>query len=113
MKAVRGLGNIEILTSYLLIAWSEERVLWNSGLEEMCAVLREDFGEVGMSRHRFDLLQRLNQTFWRFDHWLDPPERFDPDRMPCRREEITGHYGKLQDILLEMIGEAYFRTSYL
>jgi len=113
VKAVRGLGDIEILKSYLLIAWSEERVLWNSGLNEMCAVLREDFGGVGTGHHRADLVQLLDQILNRLKQGFEPPERFGLYRTPRSHEEIKDHYEKLKNILLEVNVEAVSRTSYL
>ena len=57
VKAVRKLKDTEILTSYLLLLWSEWNPLWDdSSVDEMCASIREDLGGIGVGHHRADLI---------------------------------------------------------
>lgn len=67
VRQVRALKDLELLKSYLLLVWSE----WvyiddpSGGLAEMQATIREDFGGIGMWRHRKDLIKRLDHVLWR------------------------------------------------
>ena len=78
VQHIRELGDTEILKSYLLLVWSE----WNCPLtfrrEEMLLLIVEDFGGIGMQRHREDLIGRL-------DHVLEQlglgPEHFEHESM--------------------------------
>ena len=56
---VRGLGDIEILKSYFLLAWSELGFLDDSCFAGMQVSIREDFSGIGMGRHRKDLIEQL------------------------------------------------------
>ena len=111
VKAVRELGDIEILKSYLLIVWSEWDQLWDNGFHEMCVSLCEDFGGVGMGHHRADLIQRLDQILQRLDRGFELPKWFDVDHMLSSREKMKDQYEKLRDVLLEVNLEAVSRTS--
>ena len=59
---VRGLGSIQILKSYLLLAWSEWSLIDNQsgGLAEMQRSIQEDFCGIWMVWHRKDLIKRLD-----------------------------------------------------
>ena len=96
---IRGLGDIEILKSYLLIAWwnrdspdnsgstEMKDSLDNSGFAEMKDSIRKDFAGVGMSRHRRDLIKELEEV----------------------REKDFGserEYGELKELLLQVDMEA-------
>ena len=61
---VRSLGDIEILKSYLLLAWSDPDGVdgWLGGLNEMQVSIREDFNGIGMVHHREDLIRQLNDS---------------------------------------------------
>jgi len=112
VKAVRGLGDIEVLKSYFLLAWSEWNALWDEGFDEICASLREDFGGVGMDHHRADLIQRLDQILGQLDQGLGFLKRRNPNLRQRRFQNMKDQYGKLKDILLEANNEAVARTSY-
>lgn len=58
-KVIRALEDIETLTSYLLLVWSEWDSLMPRGFNEMCASIREDFSGKEMGYHRKRLLPRL------------------------------------------------------
>ena len=112
VKAVRGLGDIEILKSYFLLVWSEWDSLQDEGFDEICGSLHEDFGGVGMGHHRFDLVQRLDQILGRLDPGFENLERRRdfPEPNPQKKRD---QYEKLKDILLEMNIGATSRGSYL
>jgi len=56
MQQVRGLKNIEIVKSYLLVVWSEWDSLRYSGFLMMCKCIREEFSGVEASSHRAELV---------------------------------------------------------
>ena len=112
VKAIRGLGDVEILKSYLLLTWSEWNALLSDVFDEMCASLREDFGGVGMGHHRVDLIQRLDQIPGRLDQGLGRLRRLNPNIMQRRSKRMKDQYGTLKDILLEVNLEAISRMSY-
>ena len=69
VEVVRGLRDIEILKSYLLLVWSE----WDTpaGCDEMCTSIREDFSGIGMGHHRAELIRRLDHVLGQLDRGLE------------------------------------------
>jgi len=103
MRAVRTLKDVEILKSYLLLIWSEWDEPWWVGFSEMCALLREDFGGIGMGHHREDLLRRLDYVLGRLDLG---PEHLHPKLTAHLIWCLRKRYEKLRDVLREVDGEA-------
>jgi hypothetical protein len=60
VRIVQGLGDIETLTAYLLLVWSEWQ--YQYAIEEMCALIRNDFSGIRMGYHRKKLLQHLDHV---------------------------------------------------
>jgi len=60
VRTVRALGDIGILTSYLIVIWSASGALDDDGFAEMEISVREDFKGVGMGYYRAELIQRLD-----------------------------------------------------
>ena len=85
---IRGLGDIEILKSYLLIIWQNRISLSHSGFAEMKASIMEDFAGVGMSRHRRDLIKKLEEVR---QYW---------------NESYRPRYKELKELLLQVDMEA-------
>ena len=85
---IRGLGDIEILKSYLLIVWQNRISLDPSGFAEMKASIMEDFARVGMSPHRRDLIKELEGV------------------RGCLYEVDRQLYKKLKELLLQVDMEA-------
>ena len=85
---IRGLGNIEILKSYLLAVWQKRCPLDTSGFAEMKVSIKKDFAGVGMSRHRRDLIKWLKEVR------KGPFQRNEPE------------YGELEELLLQVDMEA-------
>jgi len=111
VKVVRRLNDIEILKSYLLIAWSEWDTLQDFGFEEMCASLREDFCGIGMGRHRADLAQRLDHILEQLDRGLGYLEEHGPNLDECSRQGMKCQYRKLREVLLEIDTKMITRMS--
>ena len=102
VRHIRGLGDIEILKSYFLLVWSEWDQLLECCLYEMATSIREDFGGIGMFRHRRDLTERLNCVLRQMDQEPGYNKRRNPtiDEDDIRiGKEI---YEKLKEVLLEV-----------
>jgi len=106
LQAVRALKDIETLKSFMLLVWSEWNGPYSHGLKEMHTAIREDLGEIGMWRHREDLLRHLDHVLDQLDLGLEHLQQHDPDLdeadIPRRRDQ----YGTLRGRLLEVDGEA-------
>jgi len=98
-RAVRTLGDTEILKSYLLLIWSEWDEPWWAGLNEMCASLREDFNGIGMEHHRQDLLRQLDNVLGRLDLGPEHPYAKLDTHLIQRSKK---RYGKLREVLREV-----------
>ena len=93
VQTVRGLNDIRVLTSYLILVWSEHGGhLDSEGFVEMKVSAREDFNGIGMGCHGVELIQRLN-------HILG-----NPNRGPGI--ETRDEYRKLRKILQDVNQEA-------
>ena len=67
IQTVRALNDIGILTSYLIMIWSEWKRPDCNGYPDMQMSVREDFNGIGMSRHRAELIQRLDYILGELD----------------------------------------------
>ena len=112
VKTVRGLKDTDILKSYLILLWSEWNPRWGSNFDEVCAAIREDFGGIGMGRHRADLIQQLDHTLGQLGRGLEHLRQHKPTLKEGDIQGMKDHYGKLKDVLLETNVEAIARTSY-
>jgi len=104
VQTVRRLGDIEILTSYLLLVWSEWNYLYPDGLDEMCASIREDFGGIGIGQHRKDLLQHLSRVLGQLDLGLGYIRQHKQGLGEDDIQSMKGQYGRLKEALLEVDG---------
>jgi hypothetical protein len=109
---IRALNNIEILTSYLILVWSEWNPLYSNGFAEIQMSLREDFEGIGMGRHRAELIQQLDYILGELDRrsrrldvnfeddelWQDKLGRFSGT--------MKDEYGEFKKILEEVDQEA-------
>ena len=97
---VRGLGDIEILKSYLLLVWSEWDTPQVDGFAAMQVSIREDFDGIGMWGHLVDLVEHLDYTLGRLDRRLECLEqdqrRTDGRHIRWRKEK----YEHLKNVLL-------------
>jgi hypothetical protein len=102
VMAVRRLNDIEVLKSYLFLAWSEWDPLWDEGFNEICASIREDFGGIEMCRHRTDLIQRLVHILGQLDRGLKHLKQRNPNLARDDLQIMKRQYGMLEEILLEV-----------
>ena len=78
VRTVRGLNDIRVLTSYLIVVWSEHpRYLDSEGFVEMEVSAREDFNGIGMGCHRVELIQWLDYILGEFDRKLGWYSRYE------------------------------------
>jgi len=111
VKVVRGLKDIEVLKSYLLIVWSEWSTLWDDGSKEICASIREDFCGIGMGCHRADLIQRLDDVLGQLDRELEYLQQHSPGLRKRSVNSIRHRYRQLRGTLLDVDAKAIARTS--
>jgi len=102
VQTVRRLGDIEILTSYLLLVWSEWGYLSPDGLEEMCALIREDFSGVGMGYHWKNLLQHLGHILGQLDLGLEHIQQHNQGFGEDDIQSMIVQYKQLKEVLLEV-----------
>ena len=96
---IQGIGDIEILKSYLLLVWSEWEYnpsVWAEGSIE------EDFGGIGMWCHREDLIERLDHILVQLDRGLEYFKQHEPAFNEGSIEGRKELYGRLKEKLLEM-----------
>ena len=105
VRTVRSLGDVGILTSYLLLVWSEGVDLYQDGLDEMCASIREDFSGIGMAHHRKDLLQHLDRVLDHLDPGLGPTRSHEQGLSGDVTQSMKDQYKRLNEVLLEVDGE--------
>lgn len=80
---VRGLGDIELFKSYLLLAWSDRNNV--GGLNEMEDSFKEEFGGIRMWRHHQDLIEQLDHVLGPLDQWVQRLE-MEPRPSSCMRQ---------------------------
>lgn len=102
VQTVRRLGDIEILTSYLLRVWSEWDYLYPEGLDEMCASIREDFYGVGVGRHRKDLLQHLDRVLAQLDFRSESIQQQVRGLGEDDIQSVKSQYERLKEALLQV-----------
>ena len=102
---VRALGDVGILKSYLFLVWSTWDPIddQSGGLSELQKSIREDFGGIGMGRHRDDLAGRLDHALQELD-WTYHMERREGfcGEATQRKEQCE----EFKRVLLEVDGEA-------
>ena len=113
VRTVRGLNNVGVLTSYLILVWLGSGSLNSNNPAEIRASFREDFNGVGMGDHRAELIQRLglyisgesDERSERLDFDLDLEDnelRDSEERLQYQR----ARYIELKRILQEVDQEA-------
>jgi len=105
-KMVQALEDVETLTSYLLLIWSEWDFLMPEGFDEMCVSIREDFSGERMGYHRKDLLQRLDRILGELGLGLEHIRRYKPGLEEDGFLRRQHQYGQLKEILSEVDREA-------
>ena len=67
LQMVQTLGDIELITSYLFVIWSEWNPLRCSDCEGMQRLIREELNGIHAVGYRGDLIQRLDYVLSQFD----------------------------------------------
>ena len=102
VRHVRGLGDLDLLKSYLLLVWSEWNTPRGSGFVEMQASIAEDLGGIGTQRHREDLIKRLGHILAEIDRGLEHLKQYKPwigEHCVIMRR---GRYETLRETLLDV-----------
>lgn len=99
---IRQFEDIEILTSYLFLVWSEWEDVRHWNLKSVRMLIREDLGGIGVWRNRQELIERLDQIFGQLGRGLEYLQqhdaRIDEGGIQQRKEQ----YGELKEALLEV-----------
>ena len=115
VRQVRAFGDAEILTSYMLLVWSEwdrvddmerDSVGGRSGLAEMRVSIMEDFSGVGMGRHREELIVRLDHVLEQLGRGLEYLGQHKPGVDEGHVQTAKEQYEGFRKVLLEVDGEA-------
>lgn len=109
VRAVRELGDIALVTSYLLVTWSEWSDLDTAGCEEVHVLVRTKFSGIHATGYRADLLQRLDYVLTWFDRgwqyvWPNRPIPTEPEFLQKKQ-----WYERFKRELLE-VEEAAMKT---
>jgi hypothetical protein len=103
-RIVQGLGDIETLTAYLLLVWSEWQYQYN--IQEMCALIRNDFSGIRMGYHQKKLLQHLDHILGQLELGLEHLQQYSPGLSEGDIQKRQGQYRQLREALLEVDREA-------
>lgn len=106
----RTLGDIKILKPYLLLIWSEWDSPCPSAFLETWMLLTENFGGVGMRRHREDLVKHLDHVLQRLDRGLGYLQQQKPRLHANYVQEAKEEYRRIRELLLQMDRGAETRT---
>ena len=107
VRRVRQLRDVEILESYFLLVWSEwDGIDGDACFSEMRTSIREDFGGIGMWRHREVLIERLDHILGQLDTGLEHLKQQNPYLREDGIQKARKQYGKLKKLLLEVDREA-------
>ena len=99
-QVVQSLGDIETLTAYLLLIWSEWETLKITN--EVHALIREDFSGIGMGYHRKQLLQHLDHVLGELELGLGHLQQHNPHISEWKIQQRQGQYRELKEALLEV-----------
>ena len=111
VKVVRGLKDVEVLKSYLLLAWSEWNTPRDDGFNEMRVSIHEDFCGIGMGRHRADLIKHLDHVLGELGGGFEYLELDKPDLSEGQVQDMKRQYQRLREALLEINIKANARMS--
>jgi len=104
IEIVQGLGDIETLTAYLLLVWSEWEAPIPMATIKICGLIRNYFSGIRMGCYRKELLQHLDHVLGQLELGLDNQygQRLGEDGIQWRQYQ----YGQLKEVLLEVDKEA-------
>jgi hypothetical protein len=93
---IRRLGDIEIITSYFLIFWSDRFFPSSSSCYQTECSIKEDFGEAETEEHRKALVERLDQLLEQLDAQLEHPEQRNPLISEASLRKAKKRYARLK-----------------
>ena len=102
VRHVQGLGDIETLKSYLLVIFSEWDSIYPSGYRPICLAVGIRFHGDRMTRHRKDLVERLDHVLGQLDRGLPYLRLHKPRYVEKFFLEAKEQYTSLRKMLLEM-----------
>jgi len=102
IKAVRGLGVINVTKCYFLLIWSEWDPLMTTVFDEVCTSIHEDFGGVGNDSHQAELIQHLDHILGQLGKGLKHLQRHNQNLGEDDFQTMKYQYRGLKEILLEM-----------
>ena len=112
VRTLRRLGDAEILTSYLILVWSEWDGLDSEGLEEMHTAIQRDLkGTPTMDYHK-DLLQHLDHVLGQLGLGLEHLGQRNPHITETHIQLRKGQYKKLEETLRKAGGMAVDDSIY-
>ena len=110
VRTIRGLNDASVLTSYLIMIWTDLDIVYDDDYPEMRASVREDFKGIDKGCYRAELIQRLDYVLGELD-WRSG--RFDIDNnLWCYKvggrhlPNMKDEYEELRMILQEADQEA-------
>jgi hypothetical protein len=106
IEIVQGLGDIETLTAYLLLVWSEWELHTDQAIQEMCALIRNDFSGIRMGYHQKKLLQHLDHVLRQLELGPEYLQQYNPVLDEGDIQWRQGQYRQLREALLEVDREA-------
>jgi len=104
IQMVQEIGDIEILTAYLLLIWSEWE--YQDATQKMHTLIRGDFSGIRMGHHRRRLLQHLDNVLGQLELGLQHFQQHNPSISEDRIQERKSQYRKFKEVLLEVDREA-------
>ena len=108
VRRIRQLRDVETLKSYFLLVWSEWNLIGeeSGGFAEMLTSIHEDFGGIGMGRHREDLIKQLDDTLTWLNRCLGTSALIDPTSPNAEIRFAMERYGELKRALAELDRDA-------
>jgi hypothetical protein len=100
VRIVQGLGDIETLTAYLILVWSEWQ--YQYAIQETCALIRDDFSGIKMEHHQKKLLQHLDHVLGQLELGLEHLQQHSPRLDEYNIQLRLGQYRQLKEVLLEV-----------
>jgi len=104
IEVVQRLGDIETLTAYVSLIWSEWQDQYSTYV--MDALIRGDFSGIRMGYHRKKLLQHLDHVLGQLELGLEYLQQYNPDISGDDIQQRQGQYRQLREVLLEVDREA-------
>ena len=106
IRKVQKLGDVDILTSFLLLVWSEWNPhIWRS-CADMCTSIREDLAGTEMGHHREVLIERLEHVLGQLDRGSEYLTQRGPSINDDDIRDMREEYRILKEVLLEVDGKA-------